>query len=193
MNPDKHGPTGGAAPGPIAADDLPGVSLGEQPHDPAHCDRDGRPHLGPCADPGDGVTRWTVTRLGLIDALRKGWPDLPVAILARSADTVLAQLDSGGESGTGETAGAASLVALAEALDRRSRRADATSLTREGSIRGRAFREAAAMARRAATGGRETPGASGPVPLGTGDGEGRTDDLSDADDDSDLTEDGWPL
>jgi hypothetical protein len=24
------------------------LSLGEQPHDPARCDRGGRPHLGPC-------------------------------------------------------------------------------------------------------------------------------------------------
>lgn len=28
-----------------------GGSLGEQPHDPTHCDRGGRPHLGPCNEP----------------------------------------------------------------------------------------------------------------------------------------------
>jgi hypothetical protein len=32
------------------------ASLGEQPHDPAHCDRGGQPHLGPCIAPG-GRTR----------------------------------------------------------------------------------------------------------------------------------------
>ena len=28
-----------------------GVSLGEQPHDSANCDRGGQPHLGPCVEP----------------------------------------------------------------------------------------------------------------------------------------------
>ncbi len=31
-----------------------GTSLGEQPHDPEHCHRGGRPHLGPCIDGKDG-------------------------------------------------------------------------------------------------------------------------------------------
>ena len=29
----------------------PGISLGEQPHDPGNCDRGGQPHLGPCVEP----------------------------------------------------------------------------------------------------------------------------------------------
>jgi len=29
----------------------PGISLGEQPHDPGCCDRGGQPHLGPCVEP----------------------------------------------------------------------------------------------------------------------------------------------
>lgn len=39
-------------PGPEVA---PGASLGEQPHDGAHCHAQGRPHLGPCVDEGEAV------------------------------------------------------------------------------------------------------------------------------------------
>ena len=42
------------------AEVAPGLSLGEQPHDPAGCDRGGGPHLGPCAvppEPGEVADR----------------------------------------------------------------------------------------------------------------------------------------
>lgn len=153
----KHGPaTGGAAPAAAAAAQ------------------------------DDGVTRWTVTRLSLIDALRRGWPDLPLAILARSADTVLSRL----KSGTRAEAPASPLLSLAAAFERRADRIGGRGLTRDGTIRARVLREAAAMARRRAQGGQESAHGGGPVPQGAGSG---TDRLSDADDDSDLTEDGWPL
>lgn len=208
VNTDKHGPagpaTGGAAPGPIAEDDLPwppwleNLSDEERvatitgavaacaghagPHDghqaPHHC----TPVMGVHylnkllpASPGDGVSRWTVTRIGLIEALRKGWPDLPVAILARSADTTLEHLAADGESSTEAEMPAQALAALADALDRRADRTGDFGLTRDGSIRARVLREAAGMARARAQDGAESAYGAGPVSLGTESGSGDPD------------------
>ena len=50
--------TGGEAiaPSPAGEPEPAALSLGEQPHDPAHCDRAGQPHLGPCNEPAEPET-----------------------------------------------------------------------------------------------------------------------------------------
>jgi hypothetical protein len=163
MDTSKHGPaTGGAA---------PAVAAGPQ---------------------DDGVSRWTVTRLGLIEALREGWPDLPLAIVARSADTVLAGLPSVAGVSLGEQPHdpvgcdqdgrphlgpctepdpgpvASALFDLARALDAEASAADDRGLTRHGTIRSRAFRRAAAMAWDRARAVQGEPNGAAPVSPDTG-------------------------
>ena len=98
--------------------------LGKQPHDPEHCDRGGRPHTGPCADPemagfsddphpigalmadpAPPCVRWTWagTRIDMIGLLRvaallaqQDAPDLTVEALGDLADAVLAQMPEAG-------------------------------------------------------------------------------------------------
>lgn len=157
------------------------------------------------ASPGDGVSRWTVTRLGLIEALRgmaaqvsipgywtgrtipaEGPVSNPVAL----ADAILTALPADGESSTEAETPAQALRSLAAAFDRQVKRAEKLGLTRDGSIRARVLREAAGMARRRAQDGAESPHGAGAVSPDSGSG---LEALSAADDDSDLTEDGWPL
>jgi hypothetical protein len=151
MRTGKHGPvTGGAAPAAVA---------GAQ---------------------GDGVTRWTVTRLGLIEAIGEVPGSLfdafccpgcdPGGAEADLADAILAVLPDGGQSGTRAEAPAFDLLSLAADLDRRADRADEQSLTRGGMIRARVLREAAGMARRRAGGVRaEQAPAAFPVAPGAPD------------------------
>jgi hypothetical protein len=71
-----------------------------------------------------------------------------------------------------ETTPAQALTALAADFDRLARRSNASSLTRAGSIRGRAFREAAEMARARAGAGQGQQDGAHPVSPDTGSGSG---------------------
>ncbi len=80
--PEVLGPTG-----------LPGGSLGEQQHPAEQCDLDGRPHLGPCVEPG---TRTDGTFVA------DEWPDQPAvdadtAAALKPGDPLRVVLDTGEE------------------------------------------------------------------------------------------------
>jgi len=131
--------------------------------------------------PGDGVTRWTVTRIGLAAALR-GVPAETLhaascpgcnsgAATTDLADAILAALPADGEGGTEGDSPSTALLSLAAEFDRLAANASG-SLVRSGTLRGAAFREAAAEARARAGAPRSGPDGAGPVSPGTESGSG---------------------